>query len=712
MTIALQGTWTVSVKSKSAAWQQRFKIEGSTNGVDGTYAGDVATAPVQVTGSQWGVSIENNPTGPISWRPSRMRFTSFRVNGSLFQVDIQSDDGGGGDEDFNDLVLTASMGITDSEYIVYGAAKSYSGLCLVNPCFPRPWIVIDTFAQFERVVRYPEIAAALERAYPGRTEAILQRRDRFTPVVLALGGVSRDGLAVSGSAEIELVTKGRSKKQTIAVEDKNVKAATVASRWGTMLEASDISALGKLRARFSCDVDPIGNALLRFEEYDRTSEELAGGPYEGFGNRESLGVTGTDEFGNYLFRFARSTAQVIEESQIDVAPGESAVTQARPDVIIQFVEEPEGVATHETAPYYNIGNIRRIDLCIPAGKLLPKPCRGDRVLQYLGDIPIINNPHSNLKFDGTITNTSASESGPAVENAAWRGTVNFYGCFEDTQPEVHCYTMEVWESGGWRSLSVAARGLRQQGTGVWTLESYGPEDAGDCFPNTGPVDDDVPVYRNIEREAGWSLGVQHLKARLNVADYLPAGLERRVGKVWFRIRGYDVSRQVVPGATDVVGLYVDMEPAVGDIASVSLPGQGDLGDCTMVNLPTAGAALNVRLRATDADGFLAAWSLRAIRGSNVAIGLTGDVSDAYPGDDPNSARFHGTTEIASSDLDGYVDIPVTPTAGQWIPDGYQFCAFSFELILRDNTTDGVTAASSRKVWDEVLGMSFSASPSA
>ena len=108
MTIGLQGTWSVSVTTKDASWAQRFVIEGSDNSVDGTYNGTVGNT-VLVTGDQWGVTIENNPTGPVSWQSSRARLANFRVDGGFFRVDIESDDGGGGpDEDFNDLILTAS----------------------------------------------------------------------------------------------------------------------------------------------------------------------------------------------------------------------------------------------------------------------------------------------------------------------------------------------------------------------------------------------------------------------------------------------------------------------------------------------------------------------------------------------------------------------------------------------------------------------------
>ena len=156
MTIGMQGSWTVSVKSKSATWAQRFRIEGSTNGVDGVYTGATTTPPVFVTGDQWGVTVEHNPTGPVSWTPSRHRLADFNVAGGLFSFEIETDDGGGTDADFNDLVLTCSMPLADSEYVVYGNVKTYTGFCLLNPCFPKWYYVIDNLAQLEALLRILE----------------------------------------------------------------------------------------------------------------------------------------------------------------------------------------------------------------------------------------------------------------------------------------------------------------------------------------------------------------------------------------------------------------------------------------------------------------------------------------------------------------------------------------------------------------------------
>src|SRR6185503_14748520 len=107
-------------------------------------------------------------------------------------------------------------------------------------------------------------------------------------------------------------------------------------------------------------LEPAPGILLRFNEYDRTATERAGGPYAGTGNREDLGVAATDEQGNYLFRFSRSLADFASESA-DLAVGELPSDAIRPDVIVQVLGT--GGVQYESAPYFDIPNLRRIDLC-------------------------------------------------------------------------------------------------------------------------------------------------------------------------------------------------------------------------------------------------------------------------------------------------------------------------------------------------------------
>ena len=57
MLISMQGNWTVRVKSKEAAFDQRFIVGGATTG-NGTHAGTVGTT-VAVTGTQWTIAIRS-----------------------------------------------------------------------------------------------------------------------------------------------------------------------------------------------------------------------------------------------------------------------------------------------------------------------------------------------------------------------------------------------------------------------------------------------------------------------------------------------------------------------------------------------------------------------------------------------------------------------------------------------------------------------------
>ena len=60
MSISMQGTWTVSVKSKEPfSSPQQFIITGATSG-NGTYVGNTTTPPVTVTGDAWSIIVQHN----------------------------------------------------------------------------------------------------------------------------------------------------------------------------------------------------------------------------------------------------------------------------------------------------------------------------------------------------------------------------------------------------------------------------------------------------------------------------------------------------------------------------------------------------------------------------------------------------------------------------------------------------------------------------
>ena len=121
----MQGNWTVRVKSKSAAFPQRFIISGAATG-NGVYNGVTTTPAVNVTGSLWSISIQNNPGSGFQLSGTRIKFPT--ITGGNYTFDIESNDAGG-DADFNDLILTCSTPALADDFIIYGNVSLYSGLC-------------------------------------------------------------------------------------------------------------------------------------------------------------------------------------------------------------------------------------------------------------------------------------------------------------------------------------------------------------------------------------------------------------------------------------------------------------------------------------------------------------------------------------------------------------------------------------------------------
>ena len=718
MTISMQGSWFVSVKSKNAAWAQRFRVAGSSNGVDGVYTGDVTTAPVFVTGSQWGITVEHNPTGPVSWTTSRNRLANFHVAGGQFVFDVESDDGGGVDEDFDDLILTCSAALSASDYFVYGTVKTYEGLCYFNPCFPRWYYVIDTLAQLRRLVEYEPARRVIEKFYPREVKRIFKRPfpepdpEPFRPLMIPTGLKDEEGLTVLASFNRQVEPSKLTSKKAAARAAADAGAAVMEltaneSFSSIQLAKSEALVLARLRDRIRllpCDVHPVSETLLRFIEYDRTDAEKLGDPYVGDGVRNVLGLSATDEFGNYVFHFSQGLDLLAEEVG-DVAPGEDLATQLRPDLMLQVVSSlPAGVA-YETAPYYNIPNVKRINLCIPQSEIRRPTCQGGRAIQAIGDLFIVPNPGTTLHADGTITNTSTS--GPQVNHAAWIGTLDLYACFLDTTPKAAFYTLRYSLDGSdWHFINEFYYHLKQQPDATWLNTKVGP-DARQLRIN-GPADPKVLVdsYLNIEEDNNWLFTHRDRKAQLNTMIYRPLA-----GDLWIEIKGWDLSGEFVPGAVDTIHLYIDNHPSTGDIEFIKL-GVLDPGECALFDLASPGQALTVRYRVTDVEGFMANYGLSVFRGSNTAVGIedTGTlapVSFAYQAVAP--FRFRGTLD-QTLDPDGYREIEIEPVSGAWLPVDKNFCAFSFELGVQDRVTDGKGIPGGRTLWRELIGISYNPPP--
>ncbi len=724
MTIGMQGLWTVSVKSKNAAWPQRFKIAGSSNGVDGIY--NETSDPVLVTGSQWGLTIEHNPPGPATWRQSRHRLANSHISSGQFLFDIETDDFGfgGGDEDFNDLILTCSMPLSTSDYVVYGQVKAYSGWCLFNPCFPPPFIVIDYPWQLEELLKYPPVRRIIEKLYPERVKAFekippfpLPDPPPFKPMMIP-SGLSEDvGVDVLRSMQPNIPVNKKPSKNAAEKIAKNAEKTELSLSVNTTAESSlltkdDMLLLGRLRDKLRlkpCTVRPVGQTIMRFSEYDRTDAEKLGGPYTGDGDRHILGTTATDEFGNYVFRFSRDYAQLVEEIG-DIAAGENAMTEIRPDLLIALMESlPNGVL-YETAPYYNITNVKRINLCLPSSELDPPrtTCQGGRAIQALGNLSIITSG-TELHSDGTVSNTNTS--GPIVDHAAWYHKVDLFACFLDTDPRVEYYVLRHRSETdtGWTDWDLVNENYshpKHQEDGSWENEKIGP--LPEPLRLNGPAAPKVAgyAYLNIEDQIAkseWQNTKRDRKLQINTSVYR----YKSAGAVEFRIEGYDSSGEKVPDAEDNIVMYIDNTWSEGDIDYVKL-GTEDPGECAHFELPAAGEALTVRYRVTDEEGFMKSYELNVYRGSNTSVPTentaTGSpVEGSYPSIVPG--RYSGTLD-ETLDPSGYVEISLQPTAGSWLPSEVPFCAFSFELTAKDRKTNGYGTPGNRMLYRELIGISY------
>ena len=81
-------------------------------------------------------------------------------------------------------------------------------------------------------------------------------------------------------------------------------------------------------------INDLKNITIQFKEYNRSTAEKAGGPYEGLGIKRILGSTTTDSFGNYIFRFQMANKDIADEILNDYLTGEDVTVQMRPDLLV------------------------------------------------------------------------------------------------------------------------------------------------------------------------------------------------------------------------------------------------------------------------------------------------------------------------------------------------------------------------------------------
>ena len=375
----MQGNWTVSVKTKNAAFMQQFVINGATSG-NGAHSGSVGTPSVFVTGTQWTISIQHDPGS--GWKGSDMRVKFPTITSGNYVFYIESNDSGN-DQDFDDLVLTCSTPVTSSDFIVYGHVSDYYGNCLFNPCW-RDWLVIDSPVVLQQALKNPAIYEAVKQLYPERIPIKVNPNPPdpgpFKTMMIPILGNTPMPLKTASifTRNTEPASRSSREKKSAAEDNELSFLKTVVAQptpVATLAKYTyDKVALGSIidTPYLICVREDVPDQTLQFKEYDRSVSELAGGPYTGNGNKTDLGTTITDINGNYVFRFTQSASELVNEILHDVAATENPLVQMNPDVIVS-IPDISGNPVYESGVYFNVPNLKRIDICIP--KSVIKPAR-------------------------------------------------------------------------------------------------------------------------------------------------------------------------------------------------------------------------------------------------------------------------------------------------------------------------------------------------
>jgi hypothetical protein len=722
MAIPMQGSWTVSVKSKEVgATQQRFIISGAASG-NGTYAGDTSTPAVAVTGDAWSVSVQHKVGA--SWVDSFDQIAFPTQSGGSYHFDIQANDDDV-DPVFDDLILTCSTPVTFSDFLTYGNVSWYSG-CFYNPCNPFPYFVIDSAAALKDALTRPALRASITALYPEKVHRgpnPIPDPPPFRPLVLPMAGQAplppRQAQVFQGAqADVQSGTTAKKaatrQPQNFARRTVNLPSAATSSTSALNPAVSlSASAIAGIRATFPfCQTGPLPQYLLRFQDYDRTPAELAGGPYTGTGTRTNLGTTTTDRNGNYIFRFTMSASDFLEEFfevLSDPAVGEDFFAQLLPDVIVQVLDAtaPSGVL-YETAPTFHIPFLKRINVCVPRDLIhLPGGCVSGQIIQSIGNItvgPLVagvrHTANTNLDANGVITSTSSL--GPIVDCSAWAGSLYFYACLN--QPGVTYYSLSF------KKASAPDTSFQ------WVQEDYSPYHVAPApiywvQESVGPVVrfGGIPSYLNIETDTShgpyyWMDRWKLLKVILSSSIYQNAC--GGAGPITFRIQGYDSTGAPVGGADDRITLYIDnngvdqfIDPNLSMIIGGVKVTQGNCAlftvDKTQLNSP-----LEINFRSNQNEGFMNSYQLYMDKGAIGGFAIQSvvpplpppgwtpppaKISDSYSG----NCNFRGTSDEHLYDsVNNVLTADVGPVSGAWLDPHQIFCAFSINLSSSVRVTDG------------------------
>lgn len=735
----MQGDWTIRVKSKNASFPQRFIVSGADSG-NGIYTGSTGTPAVDVTGAQWIIKIQYDGGGGFQLSNTRLKFPQ-RI-GNEYVFDIQSNDSGN-DTDFDDLVLTCSTPVRDQDYLIYGNVSLQSGPCLFRPCH-YPWLVIDSYAALRRALDIDALKKALEKLYPERLKPFPPGPDPepyFRPMIVNL----LDDFQIPPQvADVYSRTQiagpaGAAKGSRAAAEpafsyklERSVLASNVLQDIRLDYDRLNLSKVLSPYFRLPCDSEPGSNITLDFEEYDRTGSELAGNPYTGDGNRALLGSAITDLFGNYIFRFQTSFFERFLERFFDVAAGEDRSVQVRPDLIVKAVERsPAYKLLYESAPRFNVPNLKRIDICLPKSRVSPASfCFNGNLVGSLGNVfvggnqntgalttpaALDRNGYNNHLDERGIVTVRNTQAGFGVDCACWHSVIDVKGCLFNTRrrpsdPIIRHYTIRYKKPGdpGWQFVteSYLHPQFSKRHIPGYNGDLVGP------FPTIlkidgGPAVADIPAYKNIQAEAhlvevDWEYSSLDRYIQLSTPRYEGTA----PGTVYFRIDGYDASGTPVPGATDLIALYISNSRLEVDLGAPAFTSPIEYVACGLYKM-TAGemnTPLRIPFRVEDADphGFVDAYALTfgkcpspivlqvnrpaSIAGTN-GSGVLVNKSSAANTDAGGCPGYRGSTVDFAP---GFVEVEIQPDAGEggWLKAAEEYGVFSVGLTATRRVTNG------------------------
>ncbi len=716
MYITMQGNWTVSVKSKSAAFDQKFKIQGAQTG-NGEYEGTPGNS-VNVTGNQWTIIVLNNPgTG---FQVSDSKLTNPSKIGGQFKFDIRTNDAGG-DSDFNDLILTCSTPASIFDYVVYGDVTLYSGNCLFNPCWKFP-MVIDTHEGLLNALKNPRLKDIIVEKYPGRIPEDIDPPvppepgpdpAPFKPIVLDFDKSLKTSRTRHYISEVESPVSGKKAKKDDApnVPNFEINKSEVISldipKRNLFRDHDLIKDLSDLR-NWRCFKEPGKFLTLSFEEYDPTISELNGGAYTGNGSRELLGDTITDQYGNYIFRFKRfrffppflPQADIVNTARFDFGRIAFPTYFDNPDIIVKVNAGSPMEVVYETPPYYDIPHLKRIDLCFPKSRVKPSHfCFNGNLVGSLGNIFIGGNQNTNASesssdllrngYNNTLTpegkiTTKSSLTSVRARCAAWHGTIDMKGCMYDlskrpSQNKVAWYTIRVKRAGTptWEFVS---QNYKHPKFHKRHLQNYTGDDVGPFATNLN-VDGagivEAPAYINIQREVfalgvDWEFSNIDRYMRLTTSLYDKIAGVRQPGTHYVRVDGYDSAGNHVPAATDMIALFIHNIPLNQDIDGNGLKNFSlsaiemtdpsgnpiEYHECGLYRLSNdqlTTAQLGFSYLANEPHGFLNDYQLAVGRCPNNLIELR---NLENPDPSTNVFSLSGSQVFDSQAVDDAIDCPV------------------------------------------------------